>query len=73
MSEKSQINDAEIYYDLLLMISDIEEIKMIDISDTADIPSALFRLGLAIKYRMLDLEATRREFDYLKGKNGQKG
>ena len=67
MSKKPKINDGEIYCDLLLMIADVEDINTIDITETSDIPTALERLGLGIKYNMLDLDATRREREYLKG------
>lgn len=63
MPEQNNINDAEIYYALLEMIADIEEINEITIVDVPDIRSALDRLELAVKYLKLDLEATRRERD----------
>lgn len=66
MSKKSRLNDGEIYCDLLLMIADVEDINTIDITETSDIPTALDRLRLDIKYKMLDLEATRREREYLR-------
>jgi len=68
MSKKQKLNNAEIYYTLLAMIASVEEVDEINIMQTLDIKSALARLEIGIKYRMLDLEATRRERDYLNGK-----
>lgn len=67
MSKKLKINDDEIYCDLLLMIADVEDINTIDITETSDIPTALDRLRIGIKYKVFDLEATRREWEHLKG------
>lgn len=67
MSKESKLNDGEIYCDLLLMIADVEDINTIDITETSDIPTALDRLRLGIKYKMMDLDATRRERECLKG------
>jgi len=73
MSEPHKLNDAEIYYDLLLVIAEVEGVKMIDITETATIPLALKRLSLGVKYTAFDLEATRRERDYLKKLLGDDG
>ena len=67
VSKKHKLNDAEIYCDLLLLIAGIENINTIDITETPGIPSALDRLRLGMKYVMMDLDATRRERDHLKG------
>ena len=66
MSKESKLNDGEIYCDLLLMIADVEDINTIDITNTSGIPTALDRLRIGIKYKMFDLDATRREREYLK-------
>ena len=65
-SKRQKLNDAEIYCDLLLLIANIENVNVIDITETPTIPSALERLRLASKYVMMDLDATRRERDYWK-------
>jgi len=75
VSKEPQINDEEIYYDLLLMIAEVEGTDVIAIADTENIPLALARLRLDIGYRMLDYDATVRERDYLKSlleNNGKK-
>lgn len=73
MSKKQKLNDEEIYFALLAMIAEVEEVDEINIMQTLDLRSALARLEIGTKYRMLDLEATRRERDYLKGLlNGKK-
>lgn len=75
VSEKHKLNDAEIYCDLLLLIADIEGIDVINVAKTPDISTAIERLTLDVKYKMLDFEATVRERDYLKGLlegNGEK-
>ena len=66
MSKEHKLNDTEIYCDLLSMVAEIEGVDIICISDTSNIPSALERLMLGVKYVKFDLEATTRERDYLK-------
>ncbi len=66
VSKEQKLNDAEIYCDLLLLIANIENVDVIDITETPTIPSALERLRLGSKYVMMDLDATRREREYLK-------
>lgn len=61
--KKQKLNDAEIYYDLLILIANVEGVDIIDITETSDIPSALARLSLGLTYVMMDLDATRRERD----------
>ena len=65
-SKAHKLNDAEIYCDLLLLIANIENVNIIDITETPTIPSALECLRLGSKYVMMDLDATRREREYLK-------
>lgn len=70
-----QLTNADIYNELLRMIADVEEVNMIDITETATIQLALNRLRIGVKYRMLDLEATVRECRYMMKKledNGEK-
>ena len=66
MSKKQKLNDVEIYSDLLLMITEVENIQEVNIIKTPTIKIALERLMLGVQYTMLDLEATRREREYLK-------
>ncbi|MCP4598520.1 hypothetical protein [Neptuniibacter sp.] len=66
MSKEHKLNDTEIYCDLLSLIAEVEDVDVISIADTSNIPSALERLMLGVKYVMLDLEATRRECGYMK-------
>jgi hypothetical protein len=66
MSKKHKLNDAEIYYDLLMLTANLEGVDVVDITETPDILSALKRLMLSSKYVMFDLDATRRERDYWK-------
>ena len=70
-----QLTNADIYNELLRMIADVEEVNMIDITETATIQLALNRLRIGVKYRMLDLEATVRDCRILMKKledNGEK-
>lgn len=76
MSKKPKLTDEEIYFNLLAMIAEVEEVVNLDLTGATNLPLALDRLEVDIKYRMLDLEATRRERDYWKDKaenDGKKG
>ncbi len=66
VSKEHKLNDTEIYCDLLSLIAEVENVDVISIADTSNIPSALERLMLGVKYVMFDLDATRRERDSLK-------
>jgi len=75
MSKDQKLTDEEIYYSLLAMMAEVEETDNVDLTGATNLPLALKRLEVGIKYRMLDLEATRRERGYWKDQaenNGKK-
>lgn len=73
MSKDKKLNDEEIYFGLLAMIAEVDAVNEIDVTHVRDIRTALDRLEVSIKYRMLDVEATRREREYWKDKAENNG